>query len=56
MGLPPLAQDYAPSWYTIDGVGTSTGGPYVVTGTIGRPDADWYAGDKYDLPTYCPRP
>ena len=41
---------YEISWYTIDGGGgTSTGGPYKLTGTIGQPDADWSSGDKYEL-------
>ena len=35
-----LAQSYSIDWYTIDGGGgTSTGGVYSVTGTIGQPDA-----------------
>jgi hypothetical protein len=34
------AQSYFIDWYTIDGGGgTSTGGVYSVSGTIGRPDA-----------------
>ena len=34
------AQPYELSWFTIDGGGgTSTGGVYSVTGTIGQPDA-----------------
>lgn len=42
--------DYEISWYTIDGGGgTSTGGQYVLTGTIGQPDADWSKGDGYEL-------
>ena len=32
--------DYSIDWYTIDGGGgTSTGGSYILTGTIGQPDA-----------------
>jgi hypothetical protein len=32
--------DYSIDWYTIDGGGgTSAGGPYTLTGTIGQPDA-----------------
>jgi hypothetical protein len=32
--------DYSIDWYTIDGGGgTSTGGPYILTGTIGQHDA-----------------
>jgi len=35
-----FAQNYAIDWWTIDGGGgTSTGGVYSVTGTIGQPDA-----------------
>jgi hypothetical protein len=35
-----LAQSYSIDWYTIDGGGgTSTGGVYSVSGTIGQPDA-----------------
>jgi hypothetical protein len=33
---------YELTWYTIDGGGgVSRGGQYVLTGTIGQPDADW---------------
>ena len=42
MGLPvrSFAQTYAITWSTIDGGGgTSTGGVYSVSGTIGQPDA-----------------
>lgn len=35
-----LAQSYSIAWHTIDGGGgTSTGGVYAVSGTIGQPDA-----------------
>lgn len=35
-----LAQSYSIDWFTIDGGGgTSTGGVYSVSGTIGQPDA-----------------
>ncbi|HEX5219527.1 MAG TPA: hypothetical protein VFZ59_08155 [Verrucomicrobiae bacterium] len=35
-----VAQTYSIDWFTIDGGGgTSTGGVYTVTGTIGQPDA-----------------
>jgi hypothetical protein len=41
---------YEISWYTIDGGGgTSSGGPYVLTGTIGQQDADWASGGSYEL-------
>lgn len=39
--LPAFAQNYSIDWHTIDGGGgTSTGGVYSVTGTIGQPDAN----------------
>ena len=42
--------DYSIEWYTIDGGGgTSSGGPYQLTGTIGQPDADYLAGNQYEL-------
>jgi hypothetical protein len=35
------AQNYSIDWFTIDGgAGTSTGGPYSLTGTIGQSDAN----------------
>jgi hypothetical protein len=41
---------YELSWYTIDGGGgTSSGGQYVLTGTIGQPDAAYGAGGNYEL-------
>jgi len=41
---------YELSWYTIDGGGgTSSGGQYVLTGTIGQPDAAYSAGEQYEL-------
>jgi hypothetical protein len=41
---------YELSWYTIDGGGgRSTGGPYVLTGTIGQPDAAYSRGGNYEL-------
>jgi hypothetical protein len=42
LGLAGLAQaQYRIDWYTVDGGGgTSTGGPYSLSGTIGQPDAD----------------
>ena len=44
------AGPYQISWYTIDGGGgTSTGGPYTLTGTIGQPDAGYSNSDKYEL-------
>ena len=42
--------DYEISWSTIDGGGgTSSGGPYVLTGTIGQPDAAYSSGGDYEL-------
>jgi hypothetical protein len=41
---------YELSWYTIDGGGgTSSGGPYVLRGTIGQPDAAYSAGGNYEV-------
>jgi hypothetical protein len=38
--LSAVAQNYSVDWFTIDGGGgTSTGGVYSVSGTIGQPDA-----------------
>lgn len=42
--------DYDLSWSTIDGGGgTSTGGRYIVSGTISQPDAGEMAGGQYEL-------
>jgi len=48
---PPLmAQQYAIDWFTIDGGGgTSTGGVYSLSGTIGQPDAGRMTGASYAL-------
>jgi len=46
------AQNYSVDWYTIDGgVGTSAGGPYSLTGTIGQADANQQAmtGGNFSL-------
>ena len=41
---------YELNWHTIDGGGgQSSGGPYVLTGTIGQPDADWSSGGDYEV-------
>ena len=41
---------YVLDWSTIDGGGgKSSGGQYVLTGTIGQPDADYGSGDNYEL-------
>ena len=50
--LPPVAwaQTYSIDWFTIDGGGgTSTGGVYSVSGTIGQPDAGSASGGSYSL-------
>ncbi len=47
-----LAQNYSIDWSTIDGGGgTSTGGVYSLSGTIGQPDANQQAmtGGNYSL-------
>ena len=42
--------DYKIVWSTIDGGGgTSSGGKYKLTGTIGQPDAGYSAAGKYEL-------
>ena len=43
-------QNFSIDWFTIDGGGgTSTGGVYSLSGTIGQPDAGKLAGGSYDL-------
>ncbi|MCU0784112.1 MAG: hypothetical protein MUF81_08730 [Verrucomicrobia bacterium] len=45
-----LAADYSIDWQTIDGGGgTSTGGVYSVSGTIGQPDAGKLSGGNYSV-------
>ena len=42
--------DYSIRWHTIDGGGgKSTGGQYIVTGTIGQPDAAHSQSQQYEL-------
>jgi hypothetical protein len=42
--------EYEIVWSTIDGGGgQSSGGPYVLTGTIGQPDAGYSEGGSYEL-------
>ncbi len=49
LGLAARAQ-YSIDWYTIDGGGgTSTGGVYSVSGTIGQPDAGHMSGGNFTL-------
>ena len=44
------AQSFTLEWFTIDGGGgTSTGGVYSVSGTIGQPDAGVLRGGPYSL-------
>jgi hypothetical protein len=48
--LPARAQNYSLDWFTIDGGGgTSTGGVYTISGTIGQPDAGTMTGGNYSL-------
>src|SRR5437899_12772228 len=45
-----FAQSYSIDWFTIDGGGgTSTGGVYSVSGTIGQPDAGMMSGGNYQI-------
>ncbi len=45
-----IAQDYSLDWSTIDGGGgTSTGGVYSVSGTVGQPDAGQMNGGNFTL-------
>jgi hypothetical protein len=42
--------DYKISWHTFDGGGgTSSGGQYIVSGTIGQPDAGQMSGGDYEV-------
>ena len=44
------AQNYSIDWFSIDGGGgTSTGGVYSVSGTIGQPDAGHMSGGNYTI-------
>jgi hypothetical protein len=44
------AQNYSIDWFTVDGGGgTSTGGVYSVSGTIGQPDAGTMNGGNYSI-------
>ena len=48
--FPLQAQTYSIDWFTIDGGGgTSTGGVYSVTGTIGQSDAGKLSGGNFTL-------
>jgi len=47
---PTPAQSYELNWWTVDGGGgTSTGGSYTLSGTIGQPDAGVLGGGTYTL-------
>jgi hypothetical protein len=49
-GMSALAQNYTIDWYTVDGGGgTSTGGVFSVSGTIGQPDAGTMTGGNFNL-------
>lgn len=50
-GVPSLmAQTYSIDWFSIDGGGgTSSGGGYVLSGTVGQPDAGRMSGGSYSL-------
>lgn len=42
--------NYTVDWYSVDGGGgTSTGGVYAVSGTVGQPDAGTMSGGTYTL-------
>ena len=44
------AQSFRVDWFTIDGGGgTSTGGVYSITGTIGQPDAGKMSGGNFTI-------
>lgn len=45
------ADTYTLNWYTIDGGGTmnASGGPYMLSGTIGQPDAGTMNSASYKL-------
>jgi hypothetical protein len=44
------AQNYSIDWFTIDGGGgTSSGGAYTLSGTIGQPDAGRMSGGNYSI-------
>jgi hypothetical protein len=44
------AQNYSIDWFTIDGGGgTSSGGQYTLSGTIGQPDAGTLSGGNFTL-------
>ena len=49
-GLQAWGQSYSIDWFTLDGGGgTSTGGVYSVSGTIGQPEAGKMSGGDYSV-------
>src|SRR5215813_12326001 len=49
-GVGLQAQNYSVDWYKVaGGGGTSTGGVYSVSGTIGQPEAGVLSGGNYNL-------
>jgi hypothetical protein len=51
LGSAAFAQPYTIDWYTIDGGGAQqlTGWDYILSGTIGQPDAGTHSGGDYIL-------
>ena len=50
ISLVTAAADYEIDWYTIDGGGgQSSGGDYVLTGTVGQPDAGYHGDGNIEL-------
>ena len=47
--MPMHAQTFSIDWSTIDGGGTSTGGVFTVSGTIGQPDAGRMSGGQFTV-------
>src|SRR6266446_1749538 len=49
-GAAALAQNYSIDWFTLDGGGgTSTGGVYSISGTIGQADAGHMSGGSFTI-------
>jgi len=49
-GAAAFAQNYSIDWFTIDGGGgTSTGGVFSISGTIGQPDAGRMSGGNFTV-------
>jgi hypothetical protein len=50
LGIASASAQYSIDWYSVDGGGgTSSGGAYTLSGTIGQPDAGTMAGGGYTL-------